>query len=79
NFIENHKDSHFVVHCDAGVSRSSATALAITKELAPEDYQKLLDLGIYFPNVLIYSYLVEGKFNDKLYKKYSKQLHPWGI
>lgn len=69
DFIEKYKDSHFVVHCDAGVSRSSATALAIAKELAPEDYQKLLNLGIYFPNVLIYSYLVEGKFNDKLYKK----------
>lgn len=79
DFIEKYKDSHFVVHCDAGVSRSSATALAIAKELAPEDYQKLLNLGIYFPNVLIYSYLVEGKFNDKLYKKYSKQLHPWGL
>lgn len=78
-FMEKYQNSHFVVHCDAGISRSSATALAIAKRYAPKDYQKLLDLGIYFPNVLIYSYLVDGTYNAQLAKKYRKELHPWGF
>lgn len=78
-FMEKYQEKHFVVHCDAGVSRSAATALAIAKRYAPEDYQKLLELGVYFPNVLIYSYLVDGTFNDELAKKYRKELHPWGF
>ncbi len=74
-FIKTYKQSHFIVNCDAGVSRSSATALYICYRLAPKDYHKLMKLNIYYPNVLIFSFLKEGKFNSCLYEKYNKILH----
>lgn len=75
DFIEKYKDSRFVVNCDAGVSRSSATALYINSLYAPEDYRKLRDLKIYFPNTRIFSYLKEGDFDESLDNKYGKELH----
>lgn len=68
-FIVTYKDCHFIVHCDAGVSRSSATALYINYIYAPKDYEKLKKLGIYYPNALIFGYLSEGKMSDEILAK----------
>lgn len=75
NFIEKYQDSYFVVHCDAGVSRSSATALYINHEYAPEDFETLQKLNIYFPNALIYGYLQEGEMNVEILEKYRNELY----
>jgi|SRR5699024_28852 len=75
DFIEKYQDSYFIVHCDAGVSRSSATALYIDQKYAPDDYEKLKSLPIYYPNALIFGYLSEGKMNEEILEKYSHELY----
>ncbi len=69
-FIEKYADAYFVVHCDAGISRSSATAYYIAEKYAPEDFKSLQKLGIYFPNPRIYGFLKDDHFDPKVYRRY---------
>ena len=73
-FIETYQDCYFVVHCDAGISRSSATALYIAKKYAPQDYDLLTSFNIYYPNVRIFGYLSDGAMSPEIHQKYSKLL-----
>ncbi len=48
-----HKNpNHFIVHCTAGVSRSSAVAILISLLLFGE-YKSILDRNLHYPNKLI--------------------------
>lgn len=52
NFVDEHPDfTQIVVHCHAGVSRSSAVAMAIAEHLRDTDtYKKLQVIKRYLPN-----------------------------
>ncbi|EIX1108599.1 dual specificity protein phosphatase family protein, partial [Listeria monocytogenes] len=52
NFVDEHPDfTQIVVHCHAGVSRSSAVAMAIAEHLRDTDtYEKLQVIKRYLPN-----------------------------
>jgi predicted protein tyrosine phosphatase len=55
---------HCVVQCDAGISRSSATAAAIGKILYNDD-TFVFDNPRYIPNSHIYSTILRTYFEDK--------------
>lgn len=52
-FVERHKDVDIIVHCDAGISRSSGIAAAILKYLTGDD-SAIFDDPKYYPNMLCY-------------------------
>lgn len=54
----------FVVHCDAGISRSSATAAAIMKGLTGDD-SKIFKNPRYYPNRLVYRTILEVWYDRK--------------
>lgn len=68
-YIDKHADRHFVLHCEAGKSRSAAIGYYILKRLGYteelNDKKKLAsELGFYFPNVEVYG-LLTGKIYTK--------------
>lgn len=76
-FIDNHKNivDEIVVHCHAGISRSSATASAICRYLNVDD-SFIWDSYMYHPNRLVFRLALEElgvSLNDyeieKLYKR----------
>lgn len=54
----------FIVHCDAGISRSSATAAAIMKGLTGDD-SKIFKNPRYYPNRRVYRAILEAWYDRK--------------
>ena len=83
-FIDTFKDSNtikdIVVHCAAGISRSSAVAAAIAQYLDLDEFNLIWNNDLYIPNELVYR-LALNEFGLKLceaqlgsYKNIKKQL-----
>jgi len=75
HFIEKWMDQidTLIVHCNAGVSRSSGVAAAISKYLYGDDTE-YFDSYKYNPNTTVYTVLLEmlvsqGKFGDSMLRK----------
>lgn len=58
NFIDKYKDDNeikeIIVHCAAGISRSSAVAAAICQYLNIDEYKTIWSKPCYIPNTLVY-------------------------
>ena len=52
-FVQRHRDTDIIVHCDAGISRSSGVAAAIMRYLTGND-DAIFDNGRYCPNMWCY-------------------------
>lgn len=59
NFVERYKDKRILVHCDAGISRSSAVAAAILKHYTGND-DMIFDSRWYNPNRWVYRKVLEA-------------------
>ena len=53
DFVKKHDDKHIIVHCDAGISRSSGVAAAILRAYTDDDSQ-IFDNLKYAPNMYAY-------------------------
>ena len=62
DFVERYKDKRILVHCDAGISRSSAVAAAILKHYTGDD-SMIFDSRWYNPNRWVYRKVLEA-FNE---------------
>lgn len=62
DFVEKYSDYVIIVHCDAGISRSSAVAAAILKHYTGDD-SRIFDSRWYAPNMWCY-YKVLKAFGD---------------
>ena len=60
-----------VCHCDAGISRSSATAAALSKILNGDDFAMFQKP--YVPNMLVYRTLLTVNHETKLLRKWEKR------
>lgn len=58
-FVEKYKDKRILVHCDAGISRSSAVAAAILKHYTGND-DMIFDSRWYNPNRWVYRKVLEA-------------------
>ena len=58
-FVEHYKDKRILVHCDAGISRSSAVAAAILKHYTGND-DMIFDSRWYNPNRWVYRKVLEA-------------------
>lgn len=63
HFVERHSDKTIIVHCDAGISRSSGVAAAILKYLIGDDSQ-IFDNPKYYPNMLCYRKTLNALMDD---------------
>ena len=63
DFVERYKDKRILVHCDAGISRSSAVVAAILKHYTGDD-SMIFDSRWYNPNRWVYRKVLEA-FEDK--------------
>jgi predicted protein tyrosine phosphatase len=61
-FAEKYKDYIFIVHCDAGISRSAGVGAAILKHYTGDDSQ-IFGSRRYAPNMLVY-YKILKAFGD---------------
>ena len=59
DFVEQYKDKRILVHCDAGISRSSAVAAAILKHYTGND-DMIFDSRWYNPNRWVYRKVLEA-------------------
>ena len=61
SFVDKYKNlvEEIVVHCHAGISRSSATASAICRYLNIDD-SFIWDSGLYYPNKLVFKLALEN-------------------
>lgn len=65
DFVERYKDKRILVHCDAGISRSSAVAAAILKHYTGDD-SMIFDSRWYNPNRWVYRKVLEAfEVDDK--------------
>lgn len=62
-FVEKYKDKRILVHCDAGISRSSAVAAAILKHYTGDD-SMIFDSRWYNPNRWVYRKVLEAFENN---------------
>lgn len=64
-FIDKYADKYFVLHCEQGISRSSAVGYYILKRLrCTEELNDKKESGLFFPNIEVYGVLI-----GKPYKK----------
>ena len=63
DFVERNKDKYIIVHCDAGISRSSAVAAAILKYYTGDD-SRIFDSRRYSPNMWCYRKVLEAFYNE---------------
>ena len=59
DFVEQYKDKRILVHCDAGISRSSAVVAAILKHYTGND-DMIFDSRRYNPNRWVYRKVLEA-------------------
>ena len=59
DFVERNKDKYIIVHCDAGISRSSAVVAAILKHYTGND-DMIFDSRRYNPNRWVYRKVLEA-------------------
>lgn len=90
NFIDYHKDiKNIIVHCTAGISRSGAVGVVISKYLNGQDIH-LYNRGTISPNETLYKYMCEAfgvkfdkkELNDKKkisHKTCQEHLKGWGL
>lgn len=64
-FAERHKDVLLIVHCDAGISRSSAVAAAILRHYKGNDDKIFDDYLSFDPNMWVYFKVVKA-FGEKV-------------
>jgi len=63
NFLEKHKNINLIyVNCEAGISRSSGVAAALSKIYNGID-DKYFDSRKYIPNMLVYSTIIKEAFS----------------
>jgi predicted protein tyrosine phosphatase len=80
DFIDKYKNSdeveEIIVHCHAGVSRSSATAIAIAKYLDNNSFiEEVLNSSLYSPNELVYRLALNEfgiEINEEEIQRYRK-------
>lgn len=66
DFVRAHpKAEDFIVHCSAGISRSSATAAAIMKVTTGDD-SEIFDNPRFHPNMWVYRRILEAWYADEL-------------
>ena len=73
DFVAEHNPENLLVHCDAGVSRSSATAYilaCISKQ--PEEAINMLNPMIHMPNELIVKFGTEILGNPDVWRHFQK-------
>lgn len=63
DFVERNKDKYIIVHCDAGISRSSAVAAAILKYYTGDD-SRIFDNHRYSPNMWVYRKVLEELYEN---------------
>ena len=63
-FVDKYKDKRILVHCDAGISRSSAVAAAILKHYTGDD-SMIFDSRWYNPNRWVYRKVLEAFYNKR--------------
>lgn len=61
-FVKRHSNDNFIVHCDAGQSRSAGVAAAISKYLTGDD--SYFFSGRYVPNMLCYRTVLEALYSE---------------
>ena len=59
DFVERSKQDLIIVHCDAGISRSTAVAAAILRHYTGND-DKIFDNDSYSPNIWVYSKVLKA-------------------
>lgn len=75
NFIDKHKNRHFVIHCEQGISRSSAVGYYILKCLGYEnELQEKKESYAYQPNVEVYGVLIGKPYTRKTVLELSNEL-----
>lgn len=62
NFITLHNYDVLIVHCEAGISRSSGVAAAIMKYIYNDDWE-IFNNKLYYPNMFCYKLVLET-FNE---------------
>lgn len=67
-FVERYKDKRILVHCDAGISRSSAVAAAILKHYTGDD-SMIFDSHWYNPNRWVYRKVLKAFETSALSEK----------
>ena len=65
NFVENNKNDLIIVHCDAGISRSSAVAAAILRHYTGND-DRIFDDYSYNPNMWVYFKVLKA-FGEQIF------------
>lgn len=62
-FIDEHADKHFVLHCEQGISRSSAVGYYILKRLGyTDELKEKKESYAYQPNIEVYGILIGKPF-----------------
>lgn len=73
DFVANQQPENLLIHCDAGVSRSSAIAYVIACTMdTPEEAIKLLNPMLHMPNERIIRYGAELLGNSEVWLEYQK-------
>ena len=64
DFVEKNKENKIIVHCDGGISRSSAVVAAILKAYTGDD-SRIFDSPRYSPNMWVYRKVLEAFMNER--------------
>ncbi|WP_010651670.1 hypothetical protein [Oceanobacillus massiliensis] len=66
DFIDKHADKYFVLHCEQGISRSSAIGYYILKRLGyKKELNEKKDSALYSPNIEVYGLLIGKPYTKK--------------
>ena len=66
-FLNKHKDTDVIVHCDAGISRSAGIGSAILKAYTGDD-SAIFDDGYHMPNMWCYRKTLNALVSDPMAK-----------
>ena len=76
DFIDKYADKYFVLHCEQGISRSSAVGYYILKRLG---YKKELngkkDSTLFMPNIEVYGLLIGKPYTKKTANELRKEIN----
>lgn len=76
DFIDKYSDKYFVLHCEKGISRSSAIGYYILKRLGyNEELNKKKDSGLYSPNIEVYGLLVGKPYTKETADELRKEIN----
>ncbi|GAA4073792.1 hypothetical protein [Amphibacillus indicireducens] len=75
DYIDKYSDRYFVLHCEQGISRSSAIGYYILKRLGyKEELNEKKDSALYLPNIEVYGLLIGNPYTKKTATKLRKEL-----